>query len=144
MQVQPINNNNQTFGIRYLNKSAWSKVVLKAFEESDVLRSIDQKYPAAQINYTKFNWSDIANDEPITTALLSLRLNEKKAYTLQRDSHNPSVPDRLICDEIKNLTIGQIEKEAHDANKPNPVIKIEITGVKKENPVLAFFKKIFS
>ncbi len=141
MQINKIQNANQTsFGIKYVNKKAWNKDVLKAFEESKIFRDINNKYPDAEVRYTKISGEDsIANSEIIHTLLMDIKLAENKNYRWHLSSHSEMFPEQHLKYELKILSLKDIEKSA--AEKLSPIYTLDINY--KQNPIKAFFQKIF-
>ena len=98
MQINKIQNNGQTsFGIKYTNKQAWNKDVLKAFENSNL--------------YKFFRWNI--------------------------SSHSENFPEKVLIEELPSMTIEKIENDS--------VEKLTTIEIKtKQNPIKAFFQKLFS
>ena len=114
MQIDKIQNSNQTsFGIKYLNKKAWNKDVLKAFEESKIFRDINNKYPDAEVRYTKISGEDsIGNSEIIHTLLMDIKLAKNKFFRWNLSSHSEMFPEQHLKYELKILNMKDIEESA--------------------------------
>lgn len=141
MQINKIQNVNQaSFGIKYKNKKAWNKDVLKAFEESKIFKDINEKYPDAEVRYTKISGEDsIANSEIIHTLLMDIKLAENKIFRWHLSSHSEMFPEQHLKYELKILRLKDIEEGA--VEKLNPISTLSIKY--KQNPIKAFFQKIF-
>ena len=71
MRVDKVSQQNNTnFGIKYLNKEVWNKQALETFEKSNLLKSIDQKFPKAEIFINKFH--DYEDESHTLSAFLKL------------------------------------------------------------------------
>ena len=143
MQINKIQQNNQTtFGIKYINKTAWNKDVLKAFENSKLLKAIDEKYPKASIEYAKISEEEsIANSEIIHTLIMDIKLVKNKFFRWHLSSHRENVPEQELLKELPTMNLKEIENSA--VEELMPLSTIEITP-KKQNSIVAFFKKLFS
>ena len=141
MQINKIQSNNQTgFGIKYVNKNAWNKEVLQSFENSNLLKSINEKYPKAEVHYMKMSGEDsIANSEMIHTLLMDIKLDDKKFFRWTLSSHNENVPEKELAKSLKTMTIEDVDNYAQEDLKP--IIKYDIRY--KRNPLIEFFKKFF-
>ena len=141
MQIDKIQNVNQTsFGIKYKNKKAWDKGVLKAFEESKIFRDINKKYPDAEVRYTKISGEDsIGNSEIIHTLLMDIKLAENKIFRWHLSSHSEKFPEQHLKYELKTLDLKDVEEGAAEALAPISTVSINY----KQNPIKAFFQKIF-
>ncbi len=141
MQIDKIQNSNQTsFGIKYKNKKAWDKSVLKAFEESRIFRDINKKYPNAEVRYTKISGEDsIGNSEIIHTLLMDIKLDKNKIFRWHLSSHSEMFPEQHLKYELKTLSLKDIEKAATEVLAPIYTLNIKY----KQNPIKAFFQKIF-
>lgn len=141
MKINNIQNTNQTsFGIKYANKKAWDKKVLAAFENSKILQDINEKYPKAEVRYTKISGEEsIANSEIIHTLLMDIKLAENKFFRWHLSSHNETFPEQHLKYELKTLKLKDVEEGA--AETLTPIMTIDVKY--KQNPVKAFFQKIF-
>ena len=112
MQINKIQNTNQThFGIKYINKRAWNKDVLKAFEESKLLKDINEKYPDAEIRYKKMSSKDsIWNTEIINTLLINIKLAKNKFLSWSLSSNTEILPEKLLKYELKTLNLKDLEE----------------------------------
>ena len=112
MQINKIQNTNQThFGIKYINKRAWNKDVLKAFEESKLLKDINEKYPDAEIRYKKMSGKDsIWNTEIINTLLINIKLAKNKFLSWSLSSNTEILPEKLLKYELKTLNLKDLEE----------------------------------
>ena len=134
-------NNSQSFGIRYTNKGSWNAKILKTFENSKLLKEIDNKYSQAQVTYYKLNNAqDFANDERVSTLSMIIKLAENKIYHWNLSSHNQNIPEKYIEQALNELTLEDVEKQAMPALKPLEAI----TVIKKSNPIIRFFKNLFN
>ena len=142
MQINKIQNNYQaSFGIKYANKEAWNKDVLKAFENSNLYKSINEKYPDAKARYIKISGEDsIANSEIIHTLIMDLELTKNKLFRWCMSSHTENVPDKVLMKELPDMSLKEIEKDSKEKLTPLTIIEIKT----KQNPIKAFFQKIFS
>lgn len=145
MKVLDVQNaNHPKFGIKYLNKNAWSPKVLQTFEESELLKSIDKNYPNASVKYSKISGEDsISNSEIIHTLTMEINLAKNKIFCWNLSSHSEKVPEKHLIDDINNMTLKDIEQGAQATLKP--VQAIMMNKIKnKQNPITSFFKRIFS
>lgn len=142
MQINKIQNNGQTsFGIKYTNKQAWNKDVLKAFENSNLYKSLNEKYPDAKARYIKISGEDsIANSEIIHTLIMDLELAKNKFFRWNISSHNENFPEKVLIEELPSMTIEKIENDS--VEKLTPLTTIEIKT--KQSPIKRFFQKLFS
>ena len=141
MKINSLQKTNQTnFGIKYKNKKAWNKDVLKAFEESRIFRDINAKYPNAEVRYTKISGEDsIANSEIIHTLLMDIKLAKNKFYRWHLSSHSEMFPEQHLKYELKTLILKDIEEGAAEELTPLSTLSIKY----KQNPIKTFFQKIF-
>ena len=141
MKVDNIQNS-PSFGIKYSNKEAWSPKVLKAFENSELLKSIDKKYPDAAVRYTKISEEDcFGNSDFFNTLILDIKLLKGKIFRLNVSSHSEEVPVKLFINDIGKLTLEDVERHAEPIFKPSDRISVNFD---KKNPIKAFFKNLFS
>ena len=75
--------NEPIFGINYLNKPQWDKKVLKTFETSNLLNSIDKKYSFASIKYDKF----YEFESDTHTLAVVLKLTKEKLFRWKCKRH---------------------------------------------------------
>ena len=127
MQVNLNSNMNQiqpNFGIRYMNKQVWSPEIVKALENSTLIKKIDKKYPEAAIAYVKIFDSDPFMGDDCYTALMQLKLNATKFFQWTLSSHNSDVPEECFIDFLNNTTLEEIESKA--VNNLKPLNRLEI------------------
>lgn len=142
MQINKINNNETSFGIKFSNKNAWNKDVLKAFENSKLIKSIDEKYPKATVEYAKVSEEEsFGNSEIIHTLIMDIKLAKDKFFRWHLSSHRENVPEKELIKELEDLSLTKVELDS--VEKLMPLSTIEITSI-KQNPIAAFFKKLFS
>ena len=134
--------NSPCFGIKYSNKGDWSPKVLKAFENSEILKSIDKKYPDASVRYTKISGEDcFGNSDFFHTLILDIKLVKGKIFRWNVSSHSEEVPVKLFINDIGKMTLQDVERQAEPIFKPSDRISINFD---KNNPIKAFFKNLFS
>ena len=139
MQINKINNSETTFGIKYMNKKAWNKDVLNAFENSKLLKSIAEEYPNATVKYTKTSEEEsFINSEIIHTLIMDIKLAKNKFFRWHLSSHKEDVPEKELIKELETMTLVDLTNSVTD--KLMPLSTIEITPV-KQNSIVAFFKK---
>ena len=120
---------------------AWNKDVLKAFENSNLYKSLNEKYPDAKARYIKISGEDsIVNSEIIHTLIMDLELTKNKLFRWYMSSHTENIPEKFLMKELPDMTIEGIEKSS--VEKLTPLTTIEIKT--KQNPIKAFFQKLFS
>lgn len=142
MQINKINNNETTFGIKYVNRKNWNKDVLKAFENSKLIKSIDEKYPKATVEYAKISEEEsLVNSEMLHTLIMDIKLAKNKFFRWHLSSHREDIPEKELIKELNDLSLSKVELNA--VEKLMPLCTIEIIS-HKQNPVFAFFKKLFS
>lgn len=140
MQVDKISNqNNTSFGIRYANKAAWDKDLLKTFNNSTLRKSIDNKYPSASISLGKF--FDYESDT--FTLVAGLKLAENKLFRWTLSSHSEDVPKRYFADFINTATLEDVETKAVSEIKPMSTITITPVKPTFAEKVKKFFGKLF-
>lgn len=123
MQVNKVDNN-VSFGIKIPNRKAWDKNVLKAFENSDLVKQIDKKYPDAVASYSKFfDW-----DDETYTVVSQLKLNKNKNFRWTLSSHSESFPDNQFVKFIKSANLQKVEDESVETLKP--MVEISINAKK--------------
>jgi len=129
MQINKTSNkSNLTFGIKYLNKAKWDKKVLKSFENSTLLKSIDNKYPSASIHYDKFY--DFETNTHTLSAIL--KLCEDKMFRWSLSSHNENVPKKHFNDFINTTSLEEIENKS--LTKLSLINPIKIRPIKPTIP----------
>ncbi|MBR6127380.1 hypothetical protein IKQ21_06820 [bacterium] len=129
--------NSPCFGIKYSNKEVWSPKTLKAFENSELLKSIDKKYPNASVRYTKISGEDgFGNSDFFHTLILDIKLLKGKIFRWNISSHSEDVPDKLFINDLEKMTLEDIEHHAEPILKPSDRIFV---NVDKQNPIKAFF-----
>lgn len=141
MRINKIQSNNQTgFGIKFINKSAWNKDVLQSFENSNLLKSLNEKYPKAEVYYMKMSGEDsIANSELIHTLLMDIKLEDNKIFRWTLSSHTENIPEKELAKSLKTMTVEDVDKYAIEDIRP--IIKYDIRY--RRNPLIEFFKKFF-
>lgn len=143
MKVNNVQNHNHTsFGIKYVNKNAWNKDVLAAFEKSNVLKEINETYPKAKVKIAKLSGEeDPANSEEIHTLVMDIQLAKEKFFRWHLSSHTEKVPEKHLIKDLETLTMNDVEQRS--AARLSPIMSVEVF-VTKQNPIKAFFKRIFS
>ena len=132
--------NEPSFGIKYMNKGQWDKNVLKIFEKSNLLKTIDNKYPSASIIYNKFyDFEDEAY-----TLMAKLNLAKDKSFRWTLSSHNEEVAKRHFIDFINTANLEDIEKKAVAELKPMTTISIKPVISTFFKKVKSFFGKLFT
>lgn len=148
MQINKIQQNNQpNFGIKYLNKKAWNNDVLKAFENSKLLKGIDKKYPEAEVYYIKISENEsLINTELVHTLVTDIKLAKDKFFRWNLSSYSENVPEKHFIKDLSKMTLEDVENRS--AKKLSPLSSIEITidnkKSKNENEIINFLRKIFS
>lgn len=146
MKTRPVGQNNSVnFGIRFIDKPSWNKELLSTLENSRLVKSIDNKYPNASVEYFKTNLTgfDLANDESNYMSTLIFRLADKKVSTFHINSHSSEGADRALNSYVSGMTFEKIEEKAkEDVEKMN--FSVQITPIKKPNPVSRFFKRLYN
>ena len=123
--------NDPSFGINYLNKPQWDKKVLRAFEKSNLLESIDKKYSFASISYDKFYEFE---SETHTLAVI-LKLTKEKLFRWTLSSHNEDVPKKHFIDFINKTNLEEIESKSTENFEP--LFKVTVTPIKQ-----SFFERV--
>ena len=135
MQVNKVDNN-VSFGIKIPNRKAWDKNVLKAFENSDLVKQIDKKYPKATASYDKFfDWED-----ETYTVVSQINLKKDKNFRWTLSSHSESFPDNQFVKFLKSTNLEEVEDKSVETLKP--MVTVEITQVKPslKDRIKNFFK----
>ena len=135
MQVNKVDNN-VSFGIKIPNRKAWDKNVLKAFENSDLVKQIDKKYPDAVASYNKFfDW-----DDETYTVVSQLKLNKDKNFRWTLSSHSESFPNDQFVKFLKSTNLEEVEDKS--VKTLEPMITVEVTQVKPslKDRIKNFFK----
>lgn len=135
MQVNKVDNN-VSFGIKIPNRKAWDKNVLKAFENSDLVKQIDKKYPDAVASYDKFfDWED-----ETYTVVSQINLKKDKNFRWTLSSHSESFPDNQFVKFLKSTNLEEVEDKSVETLKP--MITVEVTQVKPslKDRIKNFFK----
>ena len=128
------------FGIKYVNKKAWSPNALKAFEQSEILKSIDEKYPEASVAYANFSDNNgIANTETVHTIIMDIKLAKDKIFRWNLSSHFENIPEKYLIKDLKTMTLEFVERKAMPIT--NPIEKVAVNS--KQNPITSFLRKIF-
>lgn len=123
MNIKPVDNQ-PNFGIKYMNKQAWSPEIVKTFENSSLIKKIDKKYPEAAIAYAKVFEEDPIMGDDCYTALMQLKLNAEKLFQWTLSSHNPDVPEECFIDFFNKTTLEEIESKSVKSLKPLSRIEI--------------------
>lgn len=135
MQVNRVDNN-VSFGIKIPNRKAWDKNVLKAFENSDLVKQIDKKYPKATASYDKFfDWED-----ETYTVVSQINLKNDKNFRWTLSSHSESFPDNQFVKFLKSTNLEEVEDKS--VKTLEPMITVEVTQVKPslKDRIKNFFK----
>lgn len=135
MQVNKVDNN-VSFGIKIPNRKAWDKNVLKAFENSDLVKQIDKKYPKATASYDKFfDWED-----ETYTVVSQINLKKDKNFRWTLSSHSESFPDNQFVKFLKSTNLEEVEDKS--VKTLEPMITVEVTQVKPslKDRIKNFFK----
>ena len=135
MQVNKVDNN-VSFGIKIPNRKAWDNNVLKAFENSDLVKQIDKKYPKATASYNKFfDWED-----ETYTVVSQLNLKKDKNFRWTLSSHSESFPDDQFVKFLKSTNLEEVEDKS--VKTLEPMITVEVTQVKPslKDRIKNFFK----
>ena len=132
--------NEPSFGIKYLNKGQWDKKVLKTFEESNLLKTIDKKYPNASVIYNKF----YEFEDDTHTLVAKLNLAKDKFFRWTLSSHNEEVPKKHFIDFINTATLEDVENKAVFELKPMTTISIKSVKSTFFEKVKSFFGKLFT
>lgn len=135
MKVNEINKQ-PSFGIKYLNKQAWSSKALKTFENSALLKNLDKKYPNASVVYNKFYEEDPFGFEPTHTLVAVFKLAKNQVFRWTLSSHRADVPEEVFMNFIKNTNITEVENKS--VTELAPLEKLE---VKKISRMKEFFSK---
>ena len=132
--------NEPSFGIKYMNKGQWDKNVLQAFEKSNLLKTIDKKYPNASIIYNKF----YEFEDDTHTLIAKLNLAKDKSFRWTLSSHNEEVPKRHFIDFINTANLEDIENKAVSELKPMTTISIKPVKSTFFEKVKSSFGKLFT
>lgn len=143
MRVKQIDNSTN-FGINIINKEKWSKRVLETVENSKVVKSIDEKYPKASVNYSKIELTDLdpVNSEPNFLVSLIFDLEKGKVSTVNMNSHSSDGADSAVRRYMDVVTLEELEKKAK-TEREFPSFTTEITPKKEENRVGRFLSGLF-
>ena len=143
MYVSKISNA-PSFGMNYVNKGNWNERFLKSFENSQLVKDIDKKYPKAVAKYIKVAEDDMADSESNFHSTLFIKLAKDKICKYFIDSHTSKGADNAMTQLIADKTLADIEK---DAVKD---VDLSITSytdfsVKpiKSNPIMDMLRRIF-
>ena len=134
MKVSPTDNQ-LNFKINYQNKKAWDAKLLKAFDNSNLVKQINKKYPEAEVvanEMPKQKLFDERNDI-IHAVDIVISLTKDKLFRWRYGSYNPQEPSKYFLYELDNMTLENIEK--HSVNKP--------VVTKKQNFLIRVFKNLF-
>lgn len=131
--------NEPSFGIRYRNKRLWNKETLKIFENSELLKEIDKKYPSATARLRKYSEGDEYN--LWHTMFLEIALTPKKIYKWGLASVNPADPPKQLAEILKSLTLEQVEQKSMSIFKN---CSVKNSNFKIFNLIYENFSRIFN
>ena len=132
MNIPKLSHQNEpNFGIKYLNKPQWDKKVLRTFEKSNLLESIDKKYSFASIKYDKF----YEFESDTHTLAVVLKLTKEKLFRWTLSSHNKDVPKEHLINFINTTSLEEIESKSTETFEP--LFKVTVTPIKQ-----SFFERI--
>lgn len=105
-----------TFKMNCIKPESWNKEVLKVFEQSNIVKEIDKKYPKASANYFFFeHYKESAEkDIPQTilrTLLFDINLAPKKIWHCRFDSDTKEGPIQKLINEINSYSLANIESD---------------------------------
>ena len=129
--------NEPSFGIRYKNKKFWDKKTLKTFEDSELLKEINKKYPNATVSLRKYSEIDEYNIWHMM--FLEIALTSQKIYSWGLASLDTISPSIQLVKKLNSLTLSQIEKKAITNNNSTQNNKLNIL-----NTIFNKFLRIFS
>ena len=112
MQINSINNNQPNFGIKYVNKSAWNREVLRTFENSTLLKEIDKKFPEATVAYSKSYKFKPNNYDKIHTLMINFQLAEGYGYKWTLSSSKEEEPDKMFQKFVNEKKLDSLEFSA--------------------------------
>lgn len=149
MHIQPVAQNNNTnknvnFGVNFVNKPQWNKELLNTLEKSNLVKSIDEKYPDAFIKYSKHDVTgvDLANDEPNYLASLVFGLDSRNVTAYNINSHTSEGADRALNAYMRGVSLADVEKRAAetDGKVSYTVSILPVKNAKKPS----FFKRVLA
>lgn len=106
MQVNRVNNQQPSFGMKYVNPTKWSPRLLKTLMDSSLVKEIDAKYPKAEAE-----WKDVFGDKLDYQLVITLT-KDKSAKFFDRDFSDCRF-DCSIYDCMKKIeksTLEDVEK----------------------------------
>lgn len=111
MQVNRVNNQQPTFGMKYVSPRKWNPEILKTLMDSNLVKEIDAKYPKAKAIYEKefFGWRMSA----LNNVKLTIQLAKDKSVCLfnryEKDEDYGSY--QVDCNaKIRKTTLADLEK----------------------------------
>ena len=141
MNVPKIDNQ-PVFGIKFINKQMWNGNFIKSFEQLDLVKQIDKKYPKASASYRKTIETDVTGSKPNYHLNFKINLKNNRERTFIVDSESSSSADNSLLNILKNISIVDIEKESSKKRRIQRIFSGE-TRMEKLNPIAAEFKKLW-
>ena len=133
--------NQPNFGIRYINKKMWNRKFAKSFEQLDLTKQIDEKYPKASASYRKIAETDIDIPKPNFHLDFRISLNKNKTWNVSFDDKSSAKTDKALLEKLNNITLSDIEKEYVTKYKMKKIFSSE-ARVSKQNVIVSKFRKI--
>lgn len=106
MQVNRVNNQQTSFGMKYINPTKWNPRLLKTLMDSSLVKEIDAKYPKAEAE-----WKSVFEDNLDYQLIITLT-KDKFAKFFDRDfSHHRFDVSIYDCmEKIEKSTLEDLEK----------------------------------
>ena len=136
--------NTPSFGMNFVNKGNWNERFLKSFENSQLVKDIDKKYPEAVVKYIKVAEDDMADSDTNFRSTLFIKLAKDKICKYFIDSHTSRGADNAMSQLINTKTLADVEKDAAKTVDYSITSYSDISiKPKKSNPVIDMLRRIF-
>lgn len=136
--------NNPSFQMRYMLKKYWNPDILKAVEESKLVKEIDSRFPAAQAYFDSFITDQRVNKTAVIIKLdknITFKISAARKYINNPKEDFPAINKHLI-ERIQNASFEDVLMSiAKDKNNTKSIIEVmskavifnKLTGINIKN-----------
>ena len=136
--------NTPCFGMNFVNKGNWNERFLKSFENSQLVKDIDKKYPEAVVKYIKVAEDDMADSDTNFRSTLFIKLAKDKICKYFIDSHTSRGADNAMSQLMNEKTLADVEKDAAKTVDYSITSYSEVSiKPKKSNSIIDMLRRIF-
>ena len=117
MKISQIDNqliSQPSFGIKYKNRNAWIPQLLKSFENTNLVKELDRKYPEAEVFVREMPKLDKISEtkEKIYTVDIVIGLVKDRIFRWRYGSYNPQEPLKYFLYEFDEMTLKDMERHS--------------------------------